>query len=150
MFSLLLLALQQIRCFICSQFRELLSRLLQPFCSVSGSLGSVVQQRCLEMYGDYHWRKQNCHGCRLGKRGCQMGNKHWGWGGRPKKRGVSACIGTRRQLACSCDIDFLLITAWKPLASWPSQIQTDVPRQTSPLLLPAASTSLAREVLYHK
>lgn len=150
MFFILLLALQQIECFICSQFQELLSWLLWPFCFVSSSLGSVVQQRCLETYGDYHWRKQNCRGCRLGKRGCQMGNKHLGWGGEAEEKGLSTCIGTWQQLACLCDINFLFITVWKPLASWTSQIQTDVPRQTSPLLLPAASTSLARKVLYHK
>lgn len=131
------LALQQILCFICPQFQELLSWLLQPFCSASGSLGSIVQQRWPEVNGDYHWRKQSCCGCRLGKSGCQMGNKRWGWGGEiEEKGGFLLVLAHGRQLACLCDINFFLVTVWKPLASWPSQIQTDVPRQTQPTAAP--------------
>lgn len=37
--------------------------------------------------------------------------------GRQKKRGFLLVLARGRQLACLSDINFLLATAWKPLAS---------------------------------
>lgn len=73
-----------------SAIQELLSWLLQSFCSASSSVGSIVQQRWLEMNGN-HWRKQNCCGCTLGKRRCQTGNKHWGQESETEEQG-SFCL----------------------------------------------------------
>lgn len=146
-----LLALQQIVCFICPRFQELLSWLLQPFCSASGSLGSIVQQRWFEMNGDYHCRKQNCHGCRLGKRGCQMGNEHWGWGRETEEKG-DFCLYWH--VAGSLHACVILTSFSLQHGSLrhpdPRKYKQMSPGRPSPLLLPTASTSFTHRVLYLK
>lgn len=124
-----LLALQWILCFICPQSQEQLSCLLQSFCSASGSLGSIVQQRA-------EWRlsleKTKLLWLQAGERRMSDGKQVLGVGrrGRVKSGEILLVLACGRQLACLCHINFLLHAAWKPLASWPSQI--DVPRQAKP------------------
>lgn len=53
--------------------------------------------------------------------------------GRVKAGEILLVLACGRQLACLCDINFLFfLQHGKPLASWPSQIQIDVPRQAKP------------------